>query len=209
MINPYTLSPTYENEDFLLRQVTLEDAQELLSCYADDKAFPIFNSDNCNSNFSYKTLEAMQASIRYWLKEYTCQYYVRFAIVSKTLSQAIGTIEIFNRGQLAAYKNVGMLRIDVRSDFEKTEILSSLLNLISREMPKDFGLEYLLTKAIPEASQRIDALTTRGYKAVPDRSLLPYSDYYLKSVQESSVENMGYCGLVCESSVFDLLKKHD
>ncbi len=198
MTNPYIHCPTYENNDFLLRLVKPEDAKDLLTVYADETASQYFNSDNCTSNFQYKTLKEMSDCIDFWLKEYATQSYVRFAIVSKVSDNAVGTIEIFNRGQLADYANVGMLRIDLCSAYEENVAIASLLNLIHKEIPRDFGLDYLLTKAIPTATERISALTTRGYKPVPDRSLLPYSDYYLKSILESTAENMGYCGLVCE-----------
>lgn len=75
-----------------------------------------------------------------------------------------------------------MLRVDLGSAYEETAAIGSLLSLIHREIPKDFGLEHLLTKAVAIASKRVAALTDRGYQPVPDRSLLPYSDYYLKTV---------------------------
>lgn len=196
--SPYDACPIYENNEFLLRLVTLEDAHALLACYGNETAFPFFNSDNCNSDFNYNTLAEMTDCINFWLQEYANRYYVRFAIFSKTANLVIGTIEIFNRGQLANYHNVGMLRIDICPNFENTTALESLLHLIHREIPRAFELEYLLTKAIPKANERIEALTARGYQPVPDKSLLPYSDYYLKSISNSATQNMGYCGLVCE-----------
>ncbi len=61
MSNPYEKCPSFENEQYLLRLVEASDAPDLLSVYSDEKAVPLFNSDNCHGDdFHYTTLQRMQ-----------------------------------------------------------------------------------------------------------------------------------------------------
>ena len=99
MISPDEQCPIYENENYLLRLVEASDGPDLLRVYSDDKAVPYFNSDNCNGDdFHYTTMERMQAAIDFWLWAYGDKGFVRWAIVDKGAGQAVGTIELFNRG---------------------------------------------------------------------------------------------------------------
>lgn len=43
----------------------------------------------------YTTKEEMEQCIKFWLDEYEKKYYVRFAVIPKAESQAVGTVEIF------------------------------------------------------------------------------------------------------------------
>ena len=40
----------FENDDYLLRFVTVDDAKDLLKVYGDKNALPYFNSDNCHGD---------------------------------------------------------------------------------------------------------------------------------------------------------------
>ena len=61
----YTSVPTFENDNFILRFVQKDDANDLLAVYSDKNALPFFNSDNCHGdNFYYTTLD------RYAYKDY-------------------------------------------------------------------------------------------------------------------------------------------
>lgn len=60
----YKECPIYENQRISLVQTTMEDAEELLKCYPDEKAVELFNSDNCNGDkFHYTTLEKMKQAM--------------------------------------------------------------------------------------------------------------------------------------------------
>ena len=94
----YKSCPTFENEHFLLRFVSENDCLDLLKAYSDEKAVPLFNSDNCGGdNFYYTTDERMLEAIRYWFFEYERKGFVRWSIVDKATQQVIGTIEVFYR----------------------------------------------------------------------------------------------------------------
>ena len=71
MSNPYEKCPVLENEQYLLRLVEASDAPDLLAVYSDEKAVPLFNSDNCHGDdFHYTTLQRMQDAVGFWLWAY-------------------------------------------------------------------------------------------------------------------------------------------
>ncbi len=82
-VNPYDKCPVYESRNFLLRLVEENDAEDLIDCYSDPISAKLFNSDNCTSNFIYKTIDEVEDCIKFWLNEYKDQLYVRFSIVDK------------------------------------------------------------------------------------------------------------------------------
>lgn len=49
-MNVYEKCPVLESENFLLRKVCLEDSDDLLKVYSDEKAVPFFNGDNCHGD---------------------------------------------------------------------------------------------------------------------------------------------------------------
>lgn len=163
-MNVYEKCPVLENESFILRQTNLKDVADLLAVYSDEKALPFFNSDNCTDNFYYTTIERMKQSIEFWNDEYKKKYYVRWSVINKNTCSAIGTIELFNRKADDYFNNCGLLRLDLRSDYEKEEIIENILGIIIPETEELFGCSMIATKAIPYAKERIKALMTYGFK---------------------------------------------
>ena len=116
--NPYQKCPVYETSSFLLRLVQLDDAKDLLACYSDRRAVANMNADCCTSDFYYETLTQMQECIRFWLREYQQQAYIRFAIIDKTVKKAVGTAEIFGGTLGGGLSGFGVLRIDLALPYE-------------------------------------------------------------------------------------------
>ena len=61
-------------------------------------------------DFCLVSLRKMEQCIKFWLEEYEKKYYVRFAVISKSENQAVGTVEIFGG-------EAGVLRIDLAKEF--------------------------------------------------------------------------------------------
>jgi [ribosomal protein S5]-alanine N-acetyltransferase len=179
--NPYESCPVYETEHFLFRFVQLEDAQDLLECYSDLLSALIFNSDNCTSNFIYHTTAEMTGCILFWLEDYRRGGYVRFSIVDRARQVAIGTIECFARpGIFEPFGKVGMLRVDLASPYERVDTISKILDVIHASFFDLFGVNSMITKAIPAAQERIAALQQAGYWQLEDNIILPYGDYWVR-----------------------------
>lgn len=154
---------SYENEDFLLRPVKNEDAESLLKVYSDRQAQKIFNVDNFPNPCYFDTLEQMQNEIKFYLFSYDVKAFVRWTIVYKATGEAIGTIENFHRESEDSSNHTGLLRMDIRSDYEKEEILYKLIKLILQNAYEDFECETIMTKAPLIAGERREALKRAGF----------------------------------------------
>lgn len=183
-MSPYEQCPVYQNENYLLRLVEFADAPDLLKVYSDEKAVPFFNSDNCNGdNFHYTSLERMQRAIEFWLWAYGDKGFVRFSIIDKKEDHAIGTIELFNRKANDYFNNCGLLRLDIRSDYERAEYIFEILSLILSPAFKLFDCEMIATKIPPFADERITAAKQIGFSKSEEKLLggddgKIYTDYY-------------------------------
>lgn len=178
--SPYEECPIINGENLQLRLVTFDDVDDLLKCYSDPQAQPIFNSDNCTSNFAYSTAEEMKNAIQFWLADYERKYYVRFSIVDRKSGHIIGTIEFFTKKATDEKTEIGLLRIDLQSRFETMEVLGELVQMAEAHFPSYFAYEAIVTKAISAAEKRIQALQNHGFERLPDHTLVSYDDYYVK-----------------------------
>ncbi len=204
MTNPYEKCPVFESENYLLRLIEPADVKDLLLVYSDEKAVPLFNGDNCNGDdFHYTTPERMQSAVDFWLQAYTEGWFIRWVIVAKKLnfpqSQAslrelekkdnghvIGTIELFNRQAEDYFNNCGLLRLDLRSDYEQTDCIHEILSLIVPPAYDLFNCRMVATKVPPFAAERIAAVEKFGFQLSEEAIIgkddgREYKDYYVIS----------------------------
>ncbi len=191
MMDVYKECPKYENESYILRMVNSEDAEDLLKVYSDIQAVPFFNSDNCGGDdFYYTTESRMSQAIAYWLWEYHRQGFVRWTIVSKAINEAIGTIELFHREADDYFTNCGLLRLDIRSDYEISSEISKILELILCPAYRLFHCDKIATKAISSATERISALEKLGFKSSEEKLIghdgTKYDSYYVFTLRRSN-----------------------
>lgn len=180
-MNIYETCPVVESERFLLRLVAEDDCEDLLKVYSDLAAVPLFNSDNCNGDdFHYTTAERMVQAFQFWIWSYEHGWFVRLSIVDKPAGCPVGTIELCYRDS----EDTGVLRLDLRSDYENEADISEILSLIVEPSYDWIGCSRLITKAKPLAGERIKALTAFGF--IPaDAPLIghdgtEYGDYFVK-----------------------------
>lgn len=186
-IDVYDQIPVMESDRFLLREIIEDtDAEDLLKVYSDKAAVPLFNSDNCVNEFYYVSIKEMKDTIAFWKEEYQKRYYVRWAIVDKKYNCAIGTIELFNRKANDYFNNCGLLRLDLRSDYEKQDNIEDILTIIISKTKELFACERIATKAIPIAKERIKALEHIGFclseEFVIGHDGTRYDSYYVQEV---------------------------
>ena len=175
-----------ESENFLLREIKDSDVKDLLKVYSDVKSVPIFNSDNCVGDFYITNIQDINRMVDFWRLEYQNRCYVRWIIIDKKVNCAIGTIEIFNRKAKDYFNNCGLLRLDLRSDYEKQEIIEDILGIIIPKTRDMFACEMIATKAISIAKERIEALEHKGF-CLSEESLIghngtKYDSYYVREV---------------------------
>lgn len=184
-MNVYENCPVLENDHFRLRLVREGDAEELLRVYSDTDAVPLFNSDNCHGDdFHYSTLARMLEGIRMWLWSYEHGWFVRWSVVELASGQAVGTMELCRREG----ENCCILRLDLRSDYERKTAIRSLLGLILPEAEALFGCASVITKAIPKAAVRRETLEEMGFVPLETPVLgsdgTCYWDYFTISVEK-------------------------
>lgn len=184
MQNVYEYCPQFENNKFLLRLISSEDTKDLLKVYSNPCAVPFFNSDNCNGDdFYYKTLERMKQAVDFWIFSYKERYFVRWTIIAKETMEAVGTIELFHREADEHFYECGLLRLDLRSDYETMDDIVSIVSLIKEATYDLFYCNIIATKAVPQATERIKALGELGFTAT-DKIIVghdgtKYGDYYI------------------------------
>lgn len=183
-INVYEKFPVMENDRFLLRALNGEkDVEDLLKVYSDERAVPLFNSDNCNGDdFHYETPERMKKAIEFWQYSYEHGYFVRWAVVDKDSGEAVGTIELFNRQAEDYFNNCGLLRLDLRSDHENEACIQSILELLIPNVKEMFGCDMIATKAVAAADKRIRVLERLKFqlseKCITGQDGTRYDSYY-------------------------------
>ncbi len=180
----YKTCPTLQNDRYILRLVDDGDADDLLKVYSDIKAVPFFNSDNCHGDdFHYTTPERMRDALVFWKDAYKNGWFVRFAIIDKATNEVIGTIEEFRRDEKDFFTNCGLLRLDLRSDYEKASEIQSILSIIAMPSFDLFGCAIVATKAIMSATERITALIALGFTKSEEPLIghdgTKYYDYYV------------------------------
>lgn len=185
-MNVYKNCPEMQNDEFLFRLVKDGDLNDLFKVYSDERAVPLFNGDNCHGDdFHYASLSRMREALNFWKQAYDKGWFVRLAIVDKASKEVIGTIEEFRREENDFFTNCGLIRLDLRSDYEKAPKIFGILSLISPPSFELFGCDKLATKAKPTATERISALTKFGYKKSSEPLIgndrTKYYDYYVLS----------------------------
>ncbi len=163
-MNIYETSPVLENETFKLRLTENEDCDDLLQVCSDKNALPFFNSDNCDGdNFYYATKERMAEALDFWKLSYENRWFARLSIIDKSTSSVIGTIELCLRASEDEFNNMGILRVDVRSDYEKENALYDIVSLVSPHISEMLGSNGIITKVPIYAVERIRAIQKAGF----------------------------------------------
>lgn len=184
MDSVYVSCPEFENKRFKLRFISIDDCDDLLKVYSDEKAVPLFNIDNCGGDdFHYCTCDRMMQAIKYWNFEYERKGFVRWSIVDKKDNAVIGTIELFHRDSKDYFNNCGLLRLDLRSDYETKDNIIDILKLIIDEAYQLFECNMIATKATPLASERIKALNEMDFISAENKLIghegTEYSSYFI------------------------------
>jgi hypothetical protein len=199
-MNPYENCPEFEDDKYLIRLHKKEDLDGLLKVYSDEKSVPFFNSDNCDGDdFHYTTKERMDQAIDYWLFEYERHGFIRFSIIDKRLNDlsresedvsgaestgtAVGTIELFRRTAHDYFDGCGLLRLDLRSDYETEERIYDILSLIVPSTYEMFDCKMIATKIPKAASERRAAASKLGFKSSEEKLVgddgTEYGDYFV------------------------------
>ncbi len=174
-----------ESEKFILRLFEEKDCDDLLKVYSDKNALPFFNSDNCDGdNFYYATNERMAQALDFWKMSYEKGWFARLSIIDKTSSTVIGTVELCLRVSEDTYNNKGILRLDVRSDYETEDALYDITALITPHLSELLGCDDVITKVPIYAVERTKAMQRAGFTKSEEyligKNGFAYDGYWMK-----------------------------
>lgn len=93
----------------------------------------------------------MEEAIDYWLFEYNRAEFVRWSIVLKTTRKLIGTIALFHRDTNDSYTDCGLLRLDIRSDYE---LSSEIIKILERIIEPAYSLFSFMRKLLQKQFQQ-------------------------------------------------------
>lgn len=109
---------------------------------------------------------------------------------NKSNDKVIGTIELFNRRAEDYFNNCGLLRLDLRSDYEQENIIYNILSVITNPAFELFECTMVATKARNYAVERIAALKKAGYFKSEEKIIgqdgTQYGDYWVNNDVSSS-----------------------
>ncbi len=181
-MNVYDSCPCFITPRFTLRRTEMADAPGLLSVYSDPAAQSCFNADNCTSDFRYQTLEEMTRCVSMWVWSYTHGYFVRWTIFCQ--ETPIGTVEMFRRDDGEDGLGCGVLRLDLHSAYEFSDVIEELLRALLPELHSLFGCASILTKAKPHMARRRLALAVHGFTpwsgVLTGHDGAAYGDYWIR-----------------------------
>ena len=105
----------------------------------------------------------MSEALEFWHMSYENGWFVRLSIVDKAASGVIGTIELCLRVSEDKFNHMGILRVDVRSDYEQEDVLYDIFSLITPKLEELLGCNGVITKAPIYAVERIKAIQKAGF----------------------------------------------
>ena len=179
----YETCPVFATPRFTLRLIRKEDAGGLLRVYRDREARPRINADNCTSCFCFETLREMEECVNMWMLAYRERWFVRWTILES--DKPVGTVEMFRRDDGSDGRGRGVLRIDVHSLYEFSDVFDELLETMLPQLHAFFDCAEILTKAFPSALRRQESLRAQGF--TPTEPLIGhdgtvYGDYWTHRV---------------------------
>lgn len=170
MSDVYKECPVIESDNFKLRLLEEKDCGDLLKIYSDTKAVPFFNSDNCDGDdFHYTTEKRMKEAVDFWLYAYKNGWFVRFSIIDKAKDEVIGTIEMLNRLSEDFFNGFGLLRLDLRSDYEKADLIYDMLMPFIKPSMEMFNCSRIASKTFENGNEREAALKKLGFSPTDEK----------------------------------------
>ena len=177
----FTVCPEYETDHFKIRKLEAGDVEGLFPCYSDPEAARYFNGDCCGDDFYYTDKEKFRECVEYWLSRYEARDFVRWSIFDKGTGLLVGTIEVCPSLKYAVDgKMMGILRIDLRSKYEKQAVLEELMEILMVNIYEDFQVASVIMKIQKEAEERQKLIKKYQFVSAKEECNIGLSDYYVR-----------------------------
>ena len=180
-MDAFMVCPVYETEHFRIRQLEIGDTDGLFYCYSDPEAARYFNGDCCGDDFYYTDKEKFRKCVEYWLDRYELQDFVRWSIQDKERDQLIGTIEVCPSLKYAVDgRKMGILRIDLKSEYERLDVLKELMDILLANIYEDFEVASVIMKIQKDAEERQKLIQEYQFVNAKDECNISLEDYYIR-----------------------------
>lgn len=181
--NPFDDCLEYETCHFILREIAIDDSEELFRCYSDPVAARFFNGDNCGDDFFYEDFGKFKKCVKYWVEAIKIHDFFRYSIVNKLDKKCIGTVEMCPYFKFfVGEEKAGILRVDIMSRFETYAYMSEIYSVLVDNLYNDFKVDFLITKAVPDASIRLEILKKLLFENASHRCNMALEHYYMRQV---------------------------
>ena len=181
MMNVFSVCPEYETAHFKIRKLKAEDADELFLCYSDPEAARFFNGDCCGDDFYYTDMDKFRECVEYWLSRYEARDFVRWSIQDKDTKSLIGTVEVCPSLKYAVDgKMMGILRIDLKSEYEYWTVLKELMDVLVCHIYKDFEVVSIIMKIQKDAAGRQKLLKEYQFVNAKEECNISLENYYIR-----------------------------
>ena len=181
MMNVFSVCPEYETGHFKIRKLKAEDADELFLCYSDPEAAFFFNGDCCGDDFYYTDKDKFRECVEYWLSRYEAQDFVRWSIQDKEKKFLIGTVEVCPSLKYAVDgKMMGILRIDLKSEYEYWTVLKELMDVLICHIYEDLEVASIIMKFQKDAFERQKLIKEYQFVAAREECNISLEDYYIR-----------------------------
>lgn len=90
-------------------------------------------------------------------------WFVRLSIVDKAILSVIGTVELCLRVSDDKFNIMGILRVDVRSNYEQEDALYDVFSLVTPKLEELLECKVVFTKAPIYAVERIKVIRRLGF----------------------------------------------
>lgn len=173
--------PEYNTGHFKIRKLEKGDAEELFACYSDPEAARFFNGDCCGDDFYYTDMKQFRECVEYWLNRYELQDFVRWSIQDKERERLIGTIEVCPSLKYAVDgRRMGILRIDLKSEYERLDVLKELMDVLLENVYEDFEVSSVIMKIQKDAGERQKLIKEYQFVNAKDECSISLDDYYIR-----------------------------
>ena len=118
--------------------------------------------------------------MEYWLSRYEAQDFVRWSIQDKEKKSLIGTVELCPSLKYAVDgKMMGILRIDLKSEYEKQAVLEELVDILMVHIYEDFQVASVIMKIQKDAKERQKLIKKYQFVSAKEECNIGFSDYYV------------------------------
>ena len=180
-INVFEECPVYQSEHFLLRKMDMQDAEGLFQCYSNPESVKYFNGDCCGDDFYYTDFSQFVKCMEFWESRYKEKDFVRFTIRDIELEKVIGMAEVCPSYKYSADGHcIGILRLDLLSEYEAGRDIQELLELILEQVYIDFRVHCVLMKAQENALIRRNVLKSLHFVPAQEECSIPFKDYFIR-----------------------------